>query len=64
MFHGAGEALRGTVNDTADQAGEQVAGRGNDSDAPPTRSDGGVKPNQVAEDGADEMRRGVAGVQK
>lgn len=67
---GAGEAIRGNINDGLDQVGEQVAGRGNQPAAghsqigvthtqPATRSEGGKKPEQVAANGANEMESGL-----
>ncbi|ORY24455.1 hypothetical protein BCR39DRAFT_546676 [Naematelia encephala] len=64
LFHGAGEELRGTVNNTADQLGDAIAGRGGTGATPATRTGGGEHPAQVAASGEDEMRAGLAGLKK
>ena len=56
---GSGEALRGTFNSIADQTGEAIAGRGSNDAAPPTRTEGGQRPADVAGKGADELKAGM-----
>ena len=61
---GAGEGIRGNVNAFVDNLGEQVAGRGDTVEKPPTATGGGERPAHVAARGADEMQRGMAGLRK
>lgn len=58
--HGAGEGIRGNINGFLDNVGEQIAGRGGQSDVgranePRTGEDNA----KVAASGADEMKAGV-----
>ncbi|SCV74462.1 BQ2448_8101 [Microbotryum intermedium] len=61
-IHGAGEAIRGTINSALDGAGDAVAGRESGS---VTASNDGVKDgDNVARKGVEELKEGYAKLTK
>ncbi|BGP57680.1 hypothetical protein JCM8202_005462 [Rhodotorula sphaerocarpa] len=57
-MHGAGEAIRGNINDFLDQGGDAVAGREHGSVS--SREAGGENHGATAAKGAGEYNKGVA----
>ncbi|KAK4695147.1 hypothetical protein P7C70_g8607, partial [Phenoliferia sp. Uapishka_3] len=58
-IHGAGEAIRGTINQTIDGLGDGVAGR-NHGEVQSVSSKGSSE--QVAQNGVNEFKQGYAGL--
>lgn len=62
---GAGEGIRGNINSLVDNVGEQNEGRGGTGAVKPaTATQGGERPAHVAARGADEIKQGMAELQK
>ncbi|SCZ96772.1 BZ3500_MvSof-1268-A1-R1_Chr4-1g06705 [Microbotryum saponariae] len=57
-IHGAGEAIRGTINGALDGAGDAIAGR--EQGSVPSRNDG----DDVARKGVEELKEGYANLTK
>ena len=63
VVHGAGEGIRGNINSFLDNAGEQIAGRGQGDVKPATRTEE-QRPAQVAANGSDEFKAGMEALRK
>lgn len=63
VIKGAGDALRGEINSFIDNVGEGIAGRSKD-ERPPTVTDGGRRPEEVAKEGEARLEKGLNGLDR